>query len=284
MIDRMLDHLRQPRVGIVVLTAAVALLMSVHWWPLAIPSGAFLLVAAVRPERAARPTVVALLAACWFVGVVVANDRMEDHVPLFAVWLVALAFSLAADGDEFVDRAAWQARMLIGVPFAAAVAWKLYFGTYVTGDTLWSFMLIDGRFAPLALAVGLSDAEIEQDRNELSELLAGNLDAVTLDAQAVTVAAIIATSVLTLVLEAVIALSHLLPDGSVLARVRLPSVVLFAVVTYAVVPVMPFAALLSLLAMTTARWQRGTLWVFPVLMFVSATRLATLIPAVRARG
>ncbi|TGN66187.1 hypothetical protein EXE59_21190 [Nocardioides eburneiflavus] len=284
MIDQMLDHLRQPRVGIVILTGAVSLMMSVHWWPLAIPSAAFLLVATVRPGHAARPSAVALLAACWFVGLVVASDRMEDHVPLFAVWLVALAVSLTADGDEFVDRAAWHARMLIGVAFAAAVAWKLYFGTYVTGVSLWSFMLIDGRFAPLAFVVGLSDAEIEQDRNELRELLAGNVDAVTLDAQAMTITAIVATSILTLLLEAVIALSHLLPDASPLARVRLPSVVLFAVVTYAVVPVMPFAALLSLLAMTAARWQRGTLWVLPVLMFVSATRLATLIPAVRARG
>jgi hypothetical protein len=284
MIDRMLDHLRQPRVGIVVLTAAISVLMSAHWWPMAVPSFAFLALAVVKPATASKPLPVALLATCWFAALVIASDRMEDHVPLFAVWLVALTVSLTKEGDEFVNQAAWQARMLVGVTFTAAVAWKLFFGTYLSGVTLWSFMLIDGRFAPLAFMVGLPDESIETGREGLRELLAGSTDAVLLDAPSMAITAIVVTSILTLALEALIAASHLVPDNSRLARLRLPSVVLFAVATYAVVPVMPFAALLALLSMTTARWRRGTLWVFPVLMFVSATRLAILIPAVRARS
>lgn len=284
MTDRMLDHLRQPRVGIVVLTAGISVLMSAHWWPMFVPSLTFLLLAVVRPSTASRPLTVVVLAGFWVSALLIAPERMEDHVPLFTVWLVALAVSLTKEGDDFVDRAAWQARMLVGVAFGAAVAWKLYFGMYVSGVTLWSFMLIDGRFAPLVFMVGLPEASIDQGRDGLRELLAGNVGAVPLDAPTTAVTAIVVTSVLTLALEALIAVSHLAPNTSRLARLRLPAVVMFAVATYAVVPVMPFAALLALLAMTTARWRRGTLWVFPVLMFVSATRLATLIPAVRARG
>lgn len=148
---------------------------------------------------------------------------------------MALAISLARDDGTFIDHAAWHARVLIGVTFAAALAWKLYFGEYVTGMTLWTFILVDGRFEPLATVVGLSDTAIQQDRQALTELLTGTVEAVSPDAPPTVIWRITAVAALALVLEAVIAASHLVADSSRLARLRLPSVVLFAVVTYAVV-------------------------------------------------
>jgi hypothetical protein len=275
-IDQALARMQEPRFGVVLVSGALSLFMSVHWWPMAVPSVVFLGLCLTRFDLAARPAAPAVLAACWFATMVVVPERIEDHVPLFSVWLVALAVSLAHRGRDFVDHASWHARVLVGVAFAAAVGWKLFFGSYVNGVTLWLFIAVDSRFSPLAAALGLSQDDLEQTRAGLSDLLDGSTDSVLLDASPTVVALIAATAVLTLALEAVIALSHLVPDGNRIASLRLPSVVLFGVVTYAVVPVVPFAGLLALLTMTTARWRRSSLWVLPVLLLVSTTRLATL--------
>lgn len=276
MIDRALARLQEPRFGVVVVSAALSLFMSVHWWPMALPSAVFLGLCLVRSDLAARPAATALLAACWFATMVLVPERIEDHVPLFAVWLVALSVALAHRGEDFIEQASWHARVLLGVAFGAAVGWKVFFGTYVNGVSLWTFMVVDSRFGPLAAALGLSGDDLAQSRAGLSDLLDGTRESVVLEASPAVVAMITATAVLTLALEAVIAVAHLAPDSSRLASLRLPSVVLFGVVTYAVVPVVPFAGLLALLAMTTARWRRSVLWVLPVLMLVSTTRLATL--------
>lgn len=257
----------------VFVTAVIALLMAAHWAPMAIPGVVVVGLAALRPQIAVRAVVWWVMAGLWFAAVVLVQDRMEDHVHLFAVWLVALAVSLARDDGTFIDHAAWHARVLIGVTFTAAVAWKLYFGQYVTGMTLWTFILVDGRFGPLATVVGLSDTAIEQDREGLTELLVGTVDTVSLEAPPAVMWRITAVAVLALVLEAVVAASHLVADSSRLAALRLPSIVLFAVVTYAVVPVVPFAALLALLAMTAARWRSDVMWIFPVMVLVSVIRL-----------
>lgn len=276
MIDEFVARLQRPRYGILLLTALISLLMSTHWSPMAVPSLALLGVCLLRPTIATRSVTWWLMALAWFGALVLAPERMEDHVPLFMVWLVALAVCLRRPDEEFVAAAAFQARMLIGVTFAAAVAWKLWFGTYLNGVTLWMYMVADDRFQPLATGVGLSEEAIEATRQGISRLLTGSGAAVPLEASDLTVSAIVVVSVLTLVLEAVIALSHLAPDSSRLAHLRLPSIVVFGVVTYGTVPVVPFAALLALLAMTIGHWHPRVLWVLPAFMIVIATRVTVL--------
>lgn len=271
-----MTRLREPRFGMVFFSAVLSLLMAAHWPPMLLPGLVVLGIALVRPQVVVLPVVWWVMAGLWLTAVVVVQDRMEDHVPLFAVWLVALAISLAADADDsFVERAAWHARVLVGVTFTAAVAWKVYFGDYLTGTTLWMFMLVDRRFQPLVTMVGLSDASVERDREGLTSLLEGAVGSVSLDAPTTVIWRITAAAVLTLVLEAVIAASHLAPDSSRLAALRLPSIVLFGVVTYGVVPVIPFAALLAMLTMIVARWRSEVMWVFPVIVLVSVVRLVT---------
>lgn len=277
MIDTFLARLQQPHFGILFMTAVVSLLMSTHWSPMAIPSLALLGLCLLRPRISARPITWWLMALAWLGALVLVPERMEDHVPLFTVWLVALAVCLRRPAQEFLVGATFQARMLIGVTFTAAVGWKLYFGTYLNGVTLWTYMVADDRFQPLAAVVGLSEEAIETTRHALSVLLAGTETEVPLEASDLTVSAIVVVSVLTLVLEAVIALSHLAPDSSRLARLRLPSIVVFGVVTYGTVPVVPFAVLLALLAMTIGHWRREVLWVLPAFMLAIATRVAFMV-------
>jgi hypothetical protein len=270
-------RLRQPRFGIVFLSAVLSLLVSLHWAPMAVPSLAAVVLCLARPDLAVRPVAWWALAGCWLTAMVVAPERMEDHVPLFAIWLTALALSLRRrDDDAFLSHAALQARLLIGVTFTAAVAWKLWFGTYLDGVTLWMFMVADNRFAPLARVVGLSSEDLATTRDNLSDVLDGDAVSTALQASGWTEWTIVLVAVMTLVLEAVIALSHLAPDSTHVARLRLPSIVLFGVVTYGTVPVVPFAVLLALLTMTIARWRPQAMWVLPAFMVVIATRVVLL--------
>jgi hypothetical protein len=270
-------RLRQPRFGIVFLSAVLSLLVSLHWAPMAAPSLAVLILCVARPDLAVRPVTWWVLAACWVVALVVAPEHMEDHVPLFTVWLVALALSLRrSDEDDFLAAAGLQARLLIGVTFTAAVLWKLWFGTYLSGVTLWMFMVADDRFGPLAAVVGLSPEQVASARTDLSGVLDGTVSSVTLEASGWTEWAIVLVAIMTLLIEAIIALSHLAPDTTRVARLRLPSIVLFGLVTYGTVPVVPFAVLLALLAMTIARWRPQVMWVLPAFMVVIATRVVLL--------
>ena len=276
MIDQFVDRLHQARFGIPFLTAVTSLVMSTHWPPMALPSLVLLCLFLVRPKLALHPIAWWLMSLLWLAALLAVPERMEDHVPLFTIWLVALAICLRSTSERFLDAAALQARMLVGITFAAAVAWKLYFGTYLDGVTLWTFMIADDRFQPLSTAVGLSSGALQADRAEISQLLSGDRTTVLLQASGWTESVIVAVSVLTLALESIIALSHLAPDGGWMERLRLPSLALFGVVTYGVVPVLPFAVLLAVFAMTTARWRREALWVLPTFMIVIAVRVATL--------
>ena len=274
MIDTWMARLREPRFGVVFCTAVIAFLMSAHWTPMALPGAVVIVLAVLRPQVAVRPLVWWVMAVLWFAALILVQDRMEDHVFLFSVWLVALAICLARDDDTFLDQAAWQARVLIGVTFAAAVGWKLVFNEYVSGMTLWGFILLDHRMAPLATGLGISDTAVAQGRSALSEVMAGGPDVYQAPSDLMWRVSVVA--VLTLLLEGAIAVSHLLPGSSRLAVLRLPSIVVFGVVTYSVVPVLPFAALLGTLAIVVAGWRREVMWVLPVMVLPSVIRLVIL--------
>lgn len=274
MIDRFLDGLREPRFGIAVLTGVVSLLMAAHWTPMMFPGLLLLVGSVVAPSYVVRPMVWWVFAALWFAAVVVEQNRMEDHVYLFTVWLVALAVSLSAEGDRFLDHAAWHARVLVGVTFSVAVLWKLVFNQFWNGMALWTFIVTDDRFAPLARGLGISSGTRDDGRQAIEEVLAGTAESYDPPSDLLLRVAVIA--VLTLLLEATVAVSFLAPDGSLAATLRAPSIVTFGLVTYALVPVLGFAALLATLTTVTYRWRRSVAWVFPVMVAAALVRVVTL--------
>lgn len=258
------------------LTAFLSLLMASHWAPMVVPSLAVVVLAVVRPEAASRAWVWWVMAAVWLVALVAFPDHMEDHVLLFAVWLVALAICLGGDPAAFSRAAAWQARVLIGVVFCAAVLWKLWFGEFLSGGMLRTYMIVDSRFGALAWLTGVDSERLTDDRAAAKDILNGADVTLSLSASDLSTAAIALAAVATLVIEILIVAAHLAPDSSRLARLRLPSIVAFGLVTYSVVPVLPFAALLGLLTVVIAGWRREVMWVFPALVAVAAVRLVTL--------
>ena len=274
MIDGFLANLRQPRHGVVVLTCVVSLLMAAHWTPMMFPGLLALALTIVRPELAVRPVTWWVMAVLWFAAVVLQQDRMEDHVWLFTCWLVALAVSLSAGAEGFLDNAAWHARVLIGVTFSVAVLWKLFFNQFVSGTALWTFLMTDNRFSPLARSLGIPHSALHEGREQLAAVLAGTT--ATYQPPSDLLWRVTVVAVLTVLLEAMVAVSFLSPDGSLVARLRVPSIVTFGLVTYSMVPVLGFAALLATLAMVTSRWQRSVAWVFPVMVAATLVRVVTL--------
>jgi hypothetical protein len=270
------NRLHEPRTGIVGLTAICALLMGAHWRPLLATGVVALSLTIFAPKVAVRPSLWWLMAGVWLAAIVAAPVRMEDHVFLFAVWLVALAMSLQrARETDFLDSIAWQARMLIGATFTIAVAWKIYFGEFVSGMAMWSFAVVDRRFLPIASLAGQSSSERSDDHQRISDLLSGSITTVTPGSSAV-INRLAVIAVVALLLETLVALSYLAEDSSRLAPLRLPSLAVFGALTYAIVPVMAFAALLSTLAIATTRWRREAMWIFPLLLLVAVTRLLSL--------
>ena len=277
MIHRLVAPLFEPRFGMVFYTAVTSLLMAAHWRPMALPAVITIGLAVLRPRVAVRPVVWWIMAGCWLLAVMVLTDRMEDHVYLFTAWLVALAIVLRQDDDAmFITSAARQARTLVGIAFLAAVAWKVYFTEFLAGTSLWLYLVVDQRFQPLAAVLGLPQTVIEQDRVALGHLLDGFTTEMSSEASNEVLIRITLVALAALALEAVVAVAHLCKDSSWMAQLRMPALVLFAVLTYSVVPVLMFAALLALLTMVTYRWRREVMWVFPVLMMVPVTRLAFL--------
>jgi hypothetical protein len=271
-------RLSEPRYGVAVFTATASLLLSAHWLPMAIPTIIVLAIVVAAPTVGLRPYLWGGLAAGWLAVFVALPQHMEDHVYLFAVWLVALALSLR-HGEEstFLDSLAWQARILIGATFTAAVLWKVLLGDFVNGMTLWVFFVIDKRFELVASSLGISEATLRSQRDAVGALLdqPGNTD--LLEAPDHLLWRVMIVAILTLVLEGVVAVSYLAPDGHFLATLRLPAIVLFAVATYAVVPVVGFAFLLALMAMSAGRWRREILLILPVMVLPAVIRLATFL-------
>jgi hypothetical protein len=124
--------------------------------------------------------------------------------------------------------------------------------------------------------VGLPDAAVDAQRAAIADLLAGTASSAALEAPRSVIPRIVVLAILTLLIEATVAVSHLAGDHRRVAALRLPSLVAFAVLTYAVVPVLLFAALLAVLAMATAQWRADVLWVFPVFVLVPLVRTLTL--------
>jgi hypothetical protein len=277
-IAEFLERSHQPRFGVAIFTAFLRFFMAAHWPPMMFLALAVLAVAIGRPTAIERPELWWGSAALWIVVEIFVADRMEDHIYLFTAWLVALAHSLRATDDEgFLARISWQARVLVGTTFAVAVAWKLYFAQYVTGTALWLYLVVDSRFGPLRWAVGLSDGDVRDARSDIRALLEGSADSVTLEASSSVVWRIVAVAVATLLVETLIAVAHFAPDNSRMARLRVPLVAVFGVATYSVVPVVPFSALLAVLAMAAARWRPEVMWIFPVMLTVSMVRFVSLI-------
>ncbi len=188
----------------------------------------------------------------------------DNHAYLLAYWCLGVA--LALGGSMPGLDLARTARLLIGLSFSFAVLWKgLLSVDYVDESFFRSLLLTDYRFEEPAIAFGgMTPSSLEEGWSLIEE----NRHAedkpapATVETPALRSLARFATWS-TLLMEAAVALSFLLPRRSVWGRLRDPALLVFCATTYAIAPVPGFGWLL--LAMGLAQCPedaRRTRWLY----------------------
>lgn len=176
-------------------------------------------------------------------------EGVDNHDWLLVYWCAALACALLSTEPVAVLRT--QARLLAGLVFALAVAWKLRSGQYVDGSFFEHALLADPRLEPVARWVGgLSDAEYAANASLLGDLVSGAPAVSLVTTERLRAAAFVMTWS-ALLLETAAAVCFLAPPASRLGRLRHAMVFVFCVTTYLVVPVIGFGVLLVLMAYAT---------------------------------
>jgi hypothetical protein len=202
--------------------------------------------ALAMPRVLRAPATWYVLAALVAVRIIVDWPLPDNHVYLLAYWCLAVALALGAqDGASVIGRSS---RLLIGLTFLMAVAWKAALSPdYLDGRFFTVTLLTDARFEGATLLVGgLTPQQLDESRQYLRPLPEGAelLDAPSLyEPRAFKSLALVSTWGM-LALEALIAVVCLAPlrvRGVWLSHLPL---LLFCVVTYAFAPVAGFGWLL----------------------------------------
>jgi hypothetical protein len=174
---------------------------------------------------------------------------VDNHKYLIMYWVLACTLSL----HQITPAAYLQttARLLVGLVFACATAWKIIGGEYVNGSFLYATFLTDGRLQPLASAVMRAPFE---DVSVISQAV-GYLGAAGLMGVELTVPLssslqrfTLGLAWLTLLVEGGVAILHLVGARSLYVA-RHVSLMLFIIGTYFLFPVLGFAFVLTVMGL-----------------------------------
>ena len=204
---------------------------------------------------------------------------LVNHEYLTTYWVLACTLALYAPTPEKIM--AWNARLLIGLCFALATIWKFLGGEYLDGSFLHLTFLLDSRLAMGAMLMGGLDADTLQQNRTLFDTMqaTGNIDPqILLSSPRMAMMSII-LSYWTIAIEAIAALSFLLPRPKLLTRLRYWILLLFVFTTYTVIPVLAFGALLLIMGLALCIHERpqwssfylGTLLLLPLWMLTPQT-------------
>lgn len=194
----------------------------------------------------------------WFwlgVGVVICSwnvfdwATIDNHIVLSGYWYLALGASLLSDDPE--RQMSIQARLLIGLVMAVAVARKVTNPEFMSGDFFVFTLLVDPRFEPaVSLVGGVADPSV--NRAALGSLphsiVLSSGSGVRPLGLALTWGAFIA--------ESTVAVFNLLPAGT-WRRAGQIALVAFMIVTYLLVPVVAFGAGLIVMGAASAATDRA---------------------------
>ena len=262
--------------SVLTLTAIILLLRPLDvWWLAPFVLAAACLSLAVRAVRHTPLTwiLVSLLVAARIVFVWPLSD---NHIYLLAYW--CLAIGLALSGSTPAATLSASSRWLLGAAFAMAVLWKAVLSPdYVDGRFFRVTLLTDERFADASLVFGgLSRDQMEENRAFLEPLPEGaELLSPPAFVEPPRLRAFAAVATWGgLILEALIALTCLIPADGRLQLARHASLLVFCVTTYALAPVAGFGWLLATMGLAHCRrdqtsWRAGYVAVFILILLYS---------------
>lgn len=178
---------------------------------------------------------------------------IDNHKYLMNYWCLAIFFSLLMPNPR--KAMALNAKILIGLAFLFATIWKLISEDYLNGTFFHSALLLDGRFFSVANLFGAINVQtIEQNYNAFQTLLNYDSTHQIIQLQDTPQLGLLAQFLTwwTIILEAVIAITFLWPEGGVVSKWRDFPLLLFLISTYTIAPVTGFGWLLAIMGLTQA--------------------------------
>ncbi|QGG95462.1 hypothetical protein [Actinomarinicola tropica] len=226
-----------------------------------------LVVGLLRPAWARHPAWWLAVGAVLALRQITAWEGVDNHVVVTTYWCLALGVCLlASDPTRAIGRSA---RLLIGLVFGFAVAWKIMSPDFLNGDFFRYTLLADERFEFVTRHLGgVSTTAYERNQAELASLHAAAPDARTaqLDLGPRVSTMAVAMTWFAVVTESAIAATHLAPLPPARTWWRPATLLFFCAGTYLVVPVGGFGCLLVTMALADStlarRWRAALLWLF----------------------
>lgn len=173
---------------------------------------------------------------------------IDNHKILITYWCLVCALAVSAKDPDGV--LAWNGRLLIGLTFLFATAWKMLAGEYWDGAFLHYTFLSDSRVEAAATAIGGLPANVLPQNRSLEALLKqfpqaiGTVELITSSRlQAFTLAA----SYWTLLIEGSVAVAFLVAPLRWFSRFRDWFLIVFIATTYFLLPVLGFAYILIIM-------------------------------------
>jgi hypothetical protein len=221
------------------------------------------------PGLLSKPGLWYVLAFCMAVRVFQDWPLSDNHAYLLGYWCLAVAIALGSERKE--NLLATNARLLIGLVFLFATAWKLLLSTdYSDGTFFRVTFLTDHRFSGfIQLFAGFSAEQI----SSMAEFLDQHVDlpATILspveEGDRFKLLAQMAT-IWNIVINALIALAFLLPKITYLPRYRDELLLIFCTVTYAIATVSGFGWLLIAMGVAQSDPQRPHIRLMYVVVFM----------------
>ena len=173
----------------------------------------------------------------------------DNHKFLLTYWCLALTGALTLRDPQAA--LALNGRLIIGIVFLLAAAWKLTSASYVNDDTFYFLLLTDSRFFSLAYLLGGMPWETFAANQESIGTLNSLPETIPLTGTAALPAVAKFLSWWTVLIEGTIAILFLIPRGEKIALGRHLTLLLFLASTYPPTSVIQFGWIVIIMAIAS---------------------------------
>lgn len=228
------------------LTIIVLMLHGGGRWYLSVPVKTACIVALVYRPLYRNPNFWLFITAILFAANLQNWNTIDNHKYLITYWCGAIYMSLLANDVRTTLKV--NARLLIGLAFLFATAWKVLSSDFLDGTFFHYTLLTDIRFKSLTEIVGgLSGEAFLANRASESSLAEMGNESTTAKLTTTPGVALLSKAMTwwTVLIEGIVAIAFLAPKTSLVSKWRDASLLIFLFTTYAIAPVVGFGWVLA---------------------------------------
>lgn len=195
---------------------------------------------------------------------------IDNHKYLITYWGIVCALAVTSRTPDRVLSA--NGRILIGLCFTFAVAWKFLGGGFLDGSFLHYTLLKDSRIESIAVGVGgLDRIDLAQNRELMRTLRSLPADQLSIQLKSTDATrwAALGLSYWTLFIEGFVALAFLVRSQSRVGRLRDVALMTFIATTYFILPVTGFAFMLALLGFSQCEVEQSRTRIAYLFLFLA---------------